>query len=219
MVIFPIISRGNFSGIKTLPEGFVYVKDVIPEVILDIRYYGTDNFVGVRIDGYMSSIAILSRQAAQALKKANDHLLQQGYALKIFDAYRPQIAVNHFIRWAKNKKDTLTKEQYYPNIDKNRLFAEGYIASKSSHSRGSAIDLTLVDLKSGKEIDMGSVFDFFGKISHHGTDLISPEQAKNREILKKAMTNAGFRSYSVEWWHYTLRNEPYPNTYFDFSVQ
>jgi D-alanyl-D-alanine dipeptidase len=218
MVIFAITGCKK-DGVETLPNGFVYVTDVVPDVILEIRYFSTYNFLGARVDGYLAPVAILSTSAAQALKIANDDLRRQGYALKIFDAYRPQTAVNHFVRWAADLSDTLTKEYFYPDIDKSRLFPEGYIAEKSGHSRGSTVDLTIINLQSGKEIDMGSPFDFFGEISHHGTLLISYEQTQNREILKTAMLNAGFKLYDEEWWHYTLTNEPYPDTYFDFPVK
>ncbi len=199
-------------------EGFVYVTDVVPDAILEVRYYSTYNFVGARVDGYKAPTVILSAQAADALKKVNVALQAQGYTLKIFDAYRPQTAVAHFVRWAKDIKDTKRKEAFYPQVDKSKLFELGYIAEKSGHSRGSTVDLTIVDMKTGKEVDMGSPFDFFGPISHHGTNLITPEQTKNREILKSAMTGNGFKPYDEEWWHYTLKNEPYPDTYFDFPV-
>ncbi len=210
-------------GAKTeqsgLPEGFVYVTDVIPTVQLDMRYAGEDNFVGAVVDGYEAPKAILTEEAAQALKKAADILEEQGYYIKIFDAYRPQRAVNHFIRWAKDLDDTRMKEKYYPDLDKSVLFELGYIAEKSGHSRGSTVDLTIVDKETGEELDMGSGFDFFGEISHHGTDLITPEQERNRNILRDAMVEAGFEVYPEEWWHYKLKDEPYPDTYFDFPVK
>ena len=199
-------------------EGFVYITDVAPDVILETRYYGTYNFLGTRVDGYNAPTAILSRPAAEALKKVCDDLRGQGYTLKVFDAYRPKSAVAHFVRWAKDVKDTKMKTDFYPDVDKAKLFELGYIAEKSGHSRGGTVDLTIVDMRTGKEVDMGSPFDFFGKVSHHGTSLISPEQTANRQILKKAMTAGGFKAYDAEWWHYTLKNEPYPDTYFDFPV-
>ena len=203
----------------TLPAGFVYAADAVPDVILEIRYYSAYNFVGTRVDDYLSPVAILTEQAANALRAAGKDLRGQGYAIKIFDAYRPQGAVSHFMRWAADEHDTLTKEYFYPDLKKNRLIPDGYIASRSGHSRGSTIDLTIVDMRTGKEADMGSPFDFFGEISHHGTKHISDEQKRNRLILKNAMEKAGFKPYSAEWWHYTLINEPYPNTYFDFPVK
>jgi len=202
-----------------LPEGFVYVTDIVPDAILEVRYYSTYNFVGARVDDYLSPVAILTEEAATALKLANDELRTLGYAIKVFDGYRPQGAVDHFVRWAEDENDVLTKEYFYPNIAKDRLFPEGYIAKRSGHSRGSTVDLTLIEMLTGKEVDMGSPFDFFGPISHHGTDLITDEQAANRLILKNAMERAGFKPYDEEWWHYTLRDEPFPDTFFDFPVQ
>ena len=198
--------------------GFVYVTDVVPNVILEIRYYSTYNFTADRVDGYTAPTAILSEEAAAALKKVSDAMREQGYVVKIFDAYRPQAAVDHFVRWAADTADTRLKSVFYPEVDKDQLFALGYIAKKSSHSRGSTVDLTLVDMQTGRELDMGSPFDFFGPISNHGTDLITPGQAANREILKNAMLEAGFKLYPKEWWHYTLENEPFPDTYFNFPV-
>ena len=212
-------SLGTKQSADTLPDGFVYITDVIPGVILEIRYYSTYNFVGARVDDYLSPVAILSKEAAEALKTAHDDLRAQGYALKVFDAYRPQGAVSHFMRWAADENDVLTKEYFYPDIEKNRIIPDGYVDERSGHSRGGTIDLTIIDMQTGKEIDMGSPFDFFGPESHHGTDLITGEQTANRLILRKAMENAGFKIYDEEWWHYTLINEPYPDTYFDFPVR
>lgn len=215
------VSKSNESDSEqgNLPDGFVYVTDVIPTAQLEIRYFSEDNFVGAVIDGYEAPKAILTVEAAEALKKAADILEEQGYCIKIFDAYRPQRAVDHFVRWSKDLDDTKMKEKYYPDLDKSVLFELGYIAEKSGHSRGSTVDLTLVEISSGKELDMGSGFDFFGDISNHGTHLITPEQEKNRNILRDAMVEAGFKVYPEEWWHYTLENEPYPDTYFDFPVK
>jgi len=203
---------------RDLPEGFVNVSDIAPNILLDIRYYTSYNFVGSRVDGYVAPVAILTVPAAQALKKVSDDLFAQGYLLKIFDAYRPQRAVDHFVRWAKDLSDTLYKHVFYPDVDKSKLFKLGYIASKSGHSRGSTVDLTLVDMRTGKELDMGAPFDLFGPISGHGTQNITQAQTANREVLKNAMLRRGFRLYQEEWWHYTLIGEPFPNTYFDFDV-
>mgnify|MGYP000923227722 FL=1 len=203
----------------SLPEGFVYVTDVIPTALLEIRYSAEDNFVGAVIEGYEAPKAILTREAAQALKKAADKLYEQGYRIKIFDAYRPQRAVNHFIRWAQDPDDTKMKDKYYPDVDKADLFKLSYLAKRSGHSRGSTVDLTLVDISTGEELDMGSGFDYLGEISHHGSPLITPEQEKNRNILKDAMVEAGFKPHPKEWWHYGLIDEPYPDTYFDFPVR
>lgn len=202
-----------------LPEGFVYVADIIPQAVLEMRYYSGYNFVGARIEGYEAPAAILSKRAADALKKASDLLLAQGYVIKIFDAYRPQRAVNHFVRWARDPADQRMKAAFYPDVEKANLFASGYLARKSGHSRGSTVDLTLIDFATGREIDMGSPFDLLGPVSHHDTPLITPWQKANRELLRRAMLAAGFVSYAKEWWHYGLRNEPFPDTYFDFPVK
>lgn len=204
---------------NSIPEGFVYAEELIPDVVLEVRYYLADNFVGSRVDGYLAPKVILTVEAAEALAAVADELRQQGLALKIFDGYRPQQAVNHFIRWAADVEDIKMEDKYYPEVDKKDLFRLGYIARKSGHSRGSTVDLTLVDIDTGEELDMGSGFDYFGEISHHDTDLISEVQLQNRTILKKVMEKHGFIPYSGEWWHYTLENEPYPNTYYDFPVQ
>lgn len=200
------------------PKGFVYVRDVVPDAVLEIRYFGTDNFMGARVEGYDAPEAILSVEAAVALKAAARDLRGKGYALKIFDAYRPGRAVGHFARWAKDLADTRNKAAFYPGVEKAKLFEMGYIAGKSGHSRGSAVDLTLVDMYTGQEIDMGSRFDFFGEISHHDATLVTARQAASRDILRGAMEAHGFRRLKAEWWHYTLKNEPYPQTYFDFPV-
>ena len=201
------------------PEGFVYLQEVIPDIELEVRYHGNNNFMGRPVDGYTKGVIIISQQAATALKKVAADLRQQGYRLKVFDAYRPQRAVDSFVQWAKDPSDTLTKAAFYPQIRKNRLFDLGYIASRSGHTRGSTIDLTLLHGDSAKELDMGSPYDFFGDISHHGTGKISKQQERNRNILKDAMLRHGFRLYSAEWWHYSLRGEPFPDTYFDFPIK
>ena len=202
-----------------IPEGFVYIEELIPDVILEVRYYTDDNFVGCRVDGYLAPRVILTAEAAEALAAVADELRKYRISLKIFDGYRPQQAVNHFIRWAADVEDTKMKDKYYPEVDKKDLFSLGYIAKKSGHSRGSTVDLTLFDKDTGKEFDMGSGFDFFGDISHHDTDLISKEQLQNRTILKLIMEKHGFLPYYGEWWHYTLKNEPNPDTYYDFPVK
>ncbi|MGZ7443532.1 M15 family metallopeptidase [Paenibacillus sp. TH7-28] len=200
-------------------KGFVYLDEVVPDALYDIRYYTGDNFIGERIDGYNGPFAITTLQAARALKKVNDDLEKQGYRLKIIDAYRPQKAVDHFAAWSKKPQDTLMKEKFYPDVDKKKLFKLGYLSSKSGHSRGSTIDLTMVYKRTGEEVDMGSRVDFLGLISAHGAKGLTKEQRKHRYILKTAMVKQGFKPYSKEWWHYTLKNEPYPSTYFDFDVE
>ena len=200
-------------------EGFVHVTDRCANVILEIRYFSAYNFVGKRIDGYAAPQAILSEPAAKALCKAAAAAEQKGYVFKIFDAYRPQAAVDHFVRWGKDAADILMKPIFYPQVDKSRVFELGYIATRSGHSRGSTVDLTLVDRQSGKELDMGTPFDFFGAASHHGAKGMTPQQEANRLLLLGLMENVGFKRYDEEWWHYTLKNEPYPDSYFNFAVE
>ncbi|MFP2995973.1 M15 family metallopeptidase [Spongiivirga sp. MCCC 1A20706] len=203
---------------QQLPTGFTYVKNKIPDIVLELRYCQDDNFVGETIDGYKDDVCILSTAATNALKKVQADLKSKGYGLKIFDAYRPQQAVDHFVRWARNLSDTKMKAKYYPNEPKSRLFKRGYIASKSGHSRGSTVDLTLVDA-SGNEVDMGTPWDFFSKKSWPSNTEITKKQQKNRLILRQAMIKQGFKPLRTEWWHFTLTDEPFPKTYFNFPVQ
>jgi D-alanyl-D-alanine dipeptidase len=198
---------------------FVEVTEVVPDVILEIRYYSTYNFVGARIDGYERPLALMTRQAADSLKAVSDELKGRGYRLKIWDAYRPQRAVNHFIRWAEDIQDTAMKAIFYPMVDKSRLFDEGYIYARSSHSRGSTVDLTLVNALTGKEADMGSPFDWFGKESHPDYRCRLYMQSENRLVLRDVMRRHGFEGIDSEWWHFTLADEPYPDTYFDFPIR
>ena len=202
------------------PSGFVTLTDVVPDVILEIRYFSTFNFVGTRIDGYDEPVALITREAAAALKKVSDEAVSLGYRLKIWDTYRPQMAVDHFCRWGENIADTLTKRYFYPCLDKDVVFDRGYIARRSGHSRGSVVDLTLVDMKSGRDIDMGYGFDWFGKESHPDyTEGITKEQYENRMLLRRLMLKHGFKPIPEEWWHFVLENEPYPDTYFTFPVR
>lgn len=203
---------------QNLPKGFSYVKDIAPTIQRELRYCNDDNFIGKPVEGYEEDVLITSTKTAKALKKIQDKLLKRGLSLKIFDAYRPQTAVNHFLKWAKTANDTLMKKHYYPKYNKRNLFKLGYISTKSGHSRGSSVDLTIVD-KNGKELDMGSPYDFFGDISGTYSKKITQKQLQNRLLLRKVMTDNGFRPYSKEWWHFTLRNEPFPKTYFDFPVK
>ena len=200
-------------------SGFVNVSEVIPDIVLEIRYYSDYNFVGERIDGYEAPIAMLTKEAAEALKNAADELREQGYMFKIYDAYRPQRAVDHFVRWAKNLKDTRMKKDFYPELKKSLLFKQGYIARKSGHSRGSTIDLTLVNLETGEDVDMGGTFDYFGMRSHPDYKRITKEQYENRMLLRNIMLKHGFKPISTEWWHFTLKDEPYPKTYFNFAIK
>lgn len=201
-----------------MPSDFTLVTDVVPDAILEIRYYSTYNFVGERIDGYMAPVAIMTVKAANALKEVSDELAEKGYRLKIYDAYRPQRAVNHFIRWAENVEDVRMKQYFYPDVPKSELFERQYIMARSGHSRGSTVDLTLLDMKTGKDLDMGGVFDWFGELSHPDYENITAEQKANRLILREAMLKHGFAPLDSEWWHFTLKNEPYPDTYFDFPI-
>lgn len=205
----------------TLPQGFVYVETVIPDAIFEIRYQGADNFIGRRITGYERPVAILSKPAAQALAKVADELRQQGYKLKIFDAYRPQRAVDDFVRWAADPEDRRMQARYYPGIDKAKLIPKGYIALHSGHSRGSTVDLTLVTTSADGpvELDMGTRWDHFGPESAPNSDAVTPRQRANRELLRTAMLDNGFVPIAEEWWHFTLRDEPHPDTYFDFPVR
>lgn len=197
---------------------FVALSEAVPDAILEIRYYSTYNFVGERIDGYEEPCALITKEAAEALKGASQEAEEKGYRLKIYDAYRPQTAVNNFIEWAEND-NTDMKEYFYPELDKSVLFDQGYIADKSGHSRGSTVDLTLFDMDTGKDVDMGGTFDYFGELSHPDyTGELTEEQINNRNILRDIMLDNGFKPLDTEWWHFTLENEPYPDTYFDFPV-
>ena len=198
------------------PSGFVLLSDYVQGIVQEIRYFSTYNFIGDRIDGYEEPCAILTKEAARALRSAANEMMVRGMRLKIFDAYRPACAVKHFVLWGIEDQDVRMKPYFYPDLEKQELFVKGYIAKQSSHSRGSTVDLTLLDMKTGKELDMGSPFDFFGEISHPDFKGITDEQFQNRMILQKVMMRNGFKPIDCEWWHFTLDNEPYPNTYFEF---
>lgn len=213
-----LISFTSFC-VAQLPNGFVYATDSITDLAVDLRYCNDNNFVGEQIDGYQNEVVIMTAQAAVALKKAQAVLKAQGLGFKIFDAYRPQRAVNHFVRWAKQINDTLMKTHYYPRVLKRNLFKDGYIASKSRHSSGSTIDLSIIDLETGVELDMGTPYDFFGPESWVENKNLTQKQQDNRQLLQSVMLTNGFRNYPQEWWHFTLRGEPYRNQYFDFIVE
>ena len=200
-------------------HGFVSVGEVIPDVLLDIRYYSSFNFIGERIDGYEEPAALLTREAAQALKEASNEAMEQGFRLKVFDAYRPQKAVDHFVRWAKDPEDIRMKAFFYPDLEKTEIIPQGYIAEHSGHSRGSTVDLTLFDMATQQDVDMGGTFDFFGELSHPDYSGVSEVQHANRMLLQSLMVKHGFRPLETEWWHFTLENEPWPDTYFTFSVR
>ena len=235
-------SRNTQPSIAVSPTDdnsqFVSISEAVPDAILEIRYYSTYNFVGTRIDGYEAPTALLTRQAAEALRAVSDDVRRQGYRLKIYDAYRPQKAVDHFVRWAADLPSTTMKPYFYADLDKSVLFVQDYIAEKSGHTRGSTVDLTLFDMRTGKELDMGGTFDWFGPESHPdfcgnpetgeytGDNSKSPtgrsitaEQFAHRMILRRATLAHGFQPLYSEWWHFTLKDEPYPDTYFTFPVR
>ena len=200
-------------------SGFVSVGEAVPDALLDIRYYSSFNFIGERIDGYEEPAALLTREAAQALKAAGGEAKALGFRLKIFDAYRPQKAVDHFVRWAKDPDDTRMKQYFYPDLEKKEIIPQHYIAEHSGHSRGSTVDLTLFDMASQRDLDMGGTFDFFGERSHPDYPGVSGAQHENRMLLQRLMVKHGFRPLDSEWWHFTLENEPWPDTYFIFPVR
>ena len=224
IVIFSLLS---FTTLSNEPnnnppskEDFVDLKELMPNLRSDLRYYGSNNFVGKPIDGYNQPKCMLTKEAGSALKKVQDELERLGFGLLIYDAYRPQRASDHFARWASDEADTTMKLQYYPNVEKKDLFSKGYIAVKSGHSRGSTVDLTIVSLKTKQILNMGSPYDLFDEVSHteHTSD-ISKYQHSLRLLLKRRMEKHGWVSHPKEWWHFTLKNEPYPDTYFDFPVE
>jgi len=223
-----------------LPQGFVYLHERAPGIVEDIRYAGSNNFVGNPIPGYDAGLCILTFQAADQLAKVQEAALKQNYSLKVYDCYRPQRAVDAFYQWSEKTKDTLMKKAFYPRVEKKNLFAQGYIAKSSGHSRGSTVDLTLVKIKGkltlssanstacyGKtlaylndnSINTGTRFDCFDPSAHVFYPDLSSEQKANRQLLRRLMLAQGFKPYGKEWWHFTLKNEPYPNTYFDFLVR
>lgn len=197
----------------------MYLDTRTTGIVVELRYASTHNFIGKRIDGYHQNILIVTQPTAKALYAIQKEATKKGYGLKLFDGYRPQKAVDHFVRWATDRNDTLKKHEYYPRVPKDSLFALGYIAKKSGHTRGSTVDLTLIDLKTGKEVDMGSPYDFFGTISHPFYKDISAEAYQHRMVLRNLMIAHGFIPYANEWWHFTLKAEPYPNTYFNFNIE
>ena len=200
------------------PDGFVSVSEVIPDVLLDVRYYSTYNFVGERVNGYEAPVVLLTKEAAAALSLVNADMRRKGLRLVLYDGYRPQRAVDHFVRWAESADESM-RAAFYPDVEKRDLFERGFIARRSGHSRGSTIDLTLLDEKGGTPLDMGGPFDFFGELSHPDSPAVTPVQHENRMLLREAMLAHDFKPLSTEWWHFTLKDEPYPDTYFDFPVR
>ena len=233
------VSACQTDGADATPPGFVHVAEAIPDAILEVRYYSTYNFIGDRIRGYERPTPMLTVEAAEALKAVSDELIPQGYRLKIYDTYRPQRAVDHFVEWSHKADDTRMKRYFYPDLDKTVLFPQGYIAAKSGHSRGSTVDLTLFDMNTEKEVDMGGTFDWFGPESHPdwggnpetkqftgkfpadtpAERKINEFQFRNRMLLRSVMLKHGFKPVDTEWWHFTLTDEPYPDTYFDYPVR
>ena len=203
----------------TRPAGFVDASTVVPNLVVDMRYLGPNNFVGKPIDGYERAVCYLTREAAAALAEVARDLEKQGLAIKAYDCYRPVRAVAHFVRWARNLQDVARKADYYPQVEKQNLFRDGYIAARSGHSRGSTMDIGLVMRADGRELDMGTPFDFFSPRSAPGDKTVSVQAQANRKLLADAMRRHGFMPYNKEWWHFTLRREPYPDTYFDFPVR
>jgi D-alanyl-D-alanine dipeptidase len=218
IIFFTVLISSQISS-QTLPKGFSYVSEIDATIKKELRYGTSNNFIGKPIDGYLKDSLIVSTPAAKALKEIQTKLMLSGLSLKIFDAYRPQQAVDHFVRWAKVMNDTLMKQLYYPNVQKSELFTLGFIASKSGHTRGSTVDLCIVDVKTNKELDMGSSYDFFGEKSHPFYKKITEAQMKNRMLLRTIMIKNGFIPYDNEWWHFTLKDEPYPTTYFNFLIE
>lgn len=226
-----------------VPAEFVEVKELIPSIVLDLRYASPHNFIGRPIDGYEAAKCYLTREATLALKEVQTELEPFGLSLKIYDAYRPQRAVNHFVRWAKNLADTTMKREFYPAVEKKYLFRDGYIAERSSHSRGSTVDITIVPVPTPKQetyapgdtlcpctrpaarrfkdnsLDMGAGYDCFDPLSWTANNAVSAQQRANRLLLKSVMEKHGFGNYPKEWWHFTLKNEPFPDTYFDFVIR
>ena len=201
-------------------EAFVDLKELMPNLRSDMRYYSSNNFVGAPIDGYNEPKVMLTKEAAEALKKVQDELERLGFGLLVYDAYRPQRATDHFVRWAQDENDDTMKAQFYPNIDKKDLFSKGYISIKSGHSRGSTVDVTIVSLKTKQILNMGSPYDLFDEVSSvNHTETISKNQQALRLLLKRRMEKHGWQSYPKEWWHFTLKDEPYPDTYFDFPIE
>lgn len=243
-MVTKFMSRFLFHTIKTLPmflvvclfnlhlaftcfaeisptdsSGFVVLTDIVPDAIMEVRYYTLYNFIGDRVRGYEEPVALISKEAAYSLREVQKEIAPLGYVIKVFDAYRPQMAVDHFVEWARDLSDVRMQKYFYPEERKANLFVHGYIASYSGHSRGSTVDLTLYDVRNDCDVDMGGTFDYFGYRSYPDYPNLTAEQTKNRQLLQSVMLKHGFRGIDTEWWHFTLKNEPYPNTYFNFKVQ
>lgn len=216
------INISTFSAIEhhdEIPDNFVHLREVAPGIAEEVRYYSGANFIGERIPGYEAPRIVLTLEAALALQKVQQNLAYAGLGLKVFDGYRPQRAVDFFRRWAADESDVRCQQQYYPHLRKADLFPQGYLVKQSSHSRGSTVDLTLIDSATGEELDMGTAFDYFDLLSWPSALSIAPAQRASRLLLRSAMVQGGFVPVEEEWWHFTLRDEPYPQRYFDFPIR
>lgn len=217
--------RGCLFGLLTasqasaLPPGFVWLDAARPEIAFEARYASADNFLGRPVEGYGEPRIVVSEAVAAGLARASADLAKDGLGLKVFDSYRPQRAVDHFVRWAGDEADTAMQKRHYPRIAKRDLIPQGYIAARSGHSRGAAVDLTLVDLATGQELPMGTPFDYFGPESASEYPHPDPRAVANRTRLREAMVRAGFKPLKEEWWHFSLENEPFPDRYFDFPLE
>lgn len=219
LIVLAALHSAPATASDTLPDGFVDAAEVVPGLVVDMRYAGSDNFVGRPVDGYDAGRCLLSRPAAEALAAAQAELRASGLGLAVFDCYRPARAVAHFMRWAQDPAEWATKPDYYPELDKSELFSRGYIAERSGHSRGSTADLTIVALPGGEPLDMGTGFDLFSERSWPDDARQPPQVRANRLLLSSVMRRHGFRPYAHEWWHFTLEGEPWPDTYFDFPIR
>lgn len=200
-------------------KNFVELSQIAPSIKIEVRYASNNNFIGKPVNGYLTPQIYMTKATAIALVNVQKELNKEGLGLKVFDAYRPQRAVDHFIRWCADESDTLMKSKYYPNVAKKDLIPKGYIAERSGHSRGSTVDLTIINLESKGELDMGTPWDYFGPESAYAFEKLTSEQKGNRKILHDLMLKHGFKPLKEEWWHFTLIDEPYPDTYFDFIIE
>jgi D-alanyl-D-alanine dipeptidase len=200
-------------------DGFAFVDEAVPGVRWDAKYATWDNFTGKPVDGYLVNRIVGTNALCAALDDAQEKAESLGFGLLLWDGYRPQRAVDCFVRWSHQPEDGRTKQRHYPNIDRAAMFEEGYVATKSGHSRGSTVDLTLYDLATDELLPMGTDHDFMDQIAHHGATQITPLETANRQHLRSLMEACGFAAYECEWWHYTLKDEPFPATYFDFPIE
>jgi D-alanyl-D-alanine dipeptidase len=199
-------------------DDFVFVDEYVSAIHWDAKYATWDNFTGKPVDGYLANRIVGTRRLCEALERAREEAASLGFGLLLWDGYRPQRAVDSFLRWSKQPEDGRTKPRHYPNIERSEMFAKGYVAARSGHSRGSTVDLTLFHLATRERAPMEGDHDLMDAISHHGAEGIAPVEARNRRCLRSVMETSGFSSYDREWWHYTLKDEPYPDTYFDFPI-